>query len=273
MRTQSKFVLDAAVAAATANAEGGAADDSAALDAVFATVVIPQSQQVKRVAAPEHGCVQVENDGFLDKVSDFTFASLLTQPKVVSCLARVRTEHDNWVLGKSPLSTGINRSVSLQEWKNVQSQATASLTTELQEKWGPNIRNHIVSSLRDVGKGWFNLQETNRDIYEFSKLKRLLKLITFSMEDSLRFMVEETVLKYAGFIEKAAAGDVVITDPKTVEKTDILRSGLFTLELLAEDGPEGGLKFNPLPDVYLDACLEAYDAALSSTGAVEKVRP
>ena len=71
--------------------------------------------------------------------------------------------------------------MSLQEWKNVQSQTTAAMTTELQEKWGPNIRNHIMSSLRDVGKGWFNLQETNRDIYEFSKLKRLLKLITFSM--------------------------------------------------------------------------------------------
>ena len=46
---------------------------------------------------------------------------------------------------------------------------------------------------------------------------------------------------------------------------------LFTLELIADDGPEGGLKYNQQPDVYLDACLEAYDTALTSTGAVEKV--
>ena len=129
MRTQSMFVLDAAVAAATASQAEEDNGQGNALDAVFAQVVIPESQQVTRKAAPaqvtkapptpppppraaahsscplpNQGCVAVENDGFLDKVSDFTFASLLTQPKVVSCMARVRAEHDQWVLGgNSPL--------------------------------------------------------------------------------------------------------------------------------------------------------------------------
>ena len=26
------------------------------------------------------------------------------------------------------------------------------------------VRNHIKSSLRDVGKGWFNLKESNREL-------------------------------------------------------------------------------------------------------------
>lgn len=36
--------------------------------------------------------------------------------------------------------------------------------------------------MRDVGKGWFNLKDTNREIYEFSKLKRFLTMVNFMME-------------------------------------------------------------------------------------------
>ena len=46
------------------------------------------------------------------------------------------------------------------------------------------VRNHIKSSLRDVGKGWFNLKESNRELYDFSKLRRFLTMINFLMQAS-----------------------------------------------------------------------------------------
>jgi hypothetical protein len=44
------------------------------------------------------------------------------------------------------------------------------------------VRNHVKSSLRDVGKGWFNLKESNRELYDFSKLRRFLTMVNFLMQ-------------------------------------------------------------------------------------------
>lgn len=35
----------------------------------------------------------------------------------------------------------------------------------------------IKSSFKDVGKGWYNLHESNMETYEFSKLRRFLTLV------------------------------------------------------------------------------------------------
>ena len=44
-------------------------------------------------------------------------------------------------------------------------------------------QNCITGSLRDSGKGWFNLRERNREIYLFSKLRKLLLCTNMKMED------------------------------------------------------------------------------------------
>lgn len=53
-----------------------------------------------------------------------------------------------------------------------------------------------------MGKGWFNLKETNMDAYNFSKMKRYLTMIQFMMEDSLRFLTEDILHQYTSFIER-----------------------------------------------------------------------
>ena len=206
MRAQSKFVLDAAVSSATAAADAESTEPGM-VDSVFTSVVIPASELPTKKEAPEMGCIVFDNEGFLDKVSDFTFASFLTQPKVVTMLVKIRSQC-NWLLSTSPLNKSIFRSVKLKEWEQQQSQATSALSTELSDKWGPNIKTIIINHLKDVGKGWFNIHEQSRDIYEFSKLKRLLRMINFMMEDSLRFMLESTVLDFTAFIDQAAGGEV-----------------------------------------------------------------
>ena len=70
------------------------------------------------------------------------------------------------------------------------------------------IRNHIKSSLRDVGKGWFNLKESNRELYDFSKLKRLLTMVNFMMQDTMRFAVMDNLHRFADYLVTAAEGVV-----------------------------------------------------------------
>ena len=64
------------------------------------------------------------------------------------------------------------------------------------------IKQIIKSSFKDVGKGWFNLKETNLDAYNFSKMKRYLTMVRYMMEDSLRFLTEHMLIKYTNFIER-----------------------------------------------------------------------
>ena len=264
VRTQNKFVFDAAVKAAK-EAEG---EDSASLNAVFASVVIPQSElSGARPPAPETGCIEVGNEGFLDKVSDFTFASMLTQPKVVTCAYRVRKEC-NWVENGCLLNSTIRRGVRLSEWEQMQAQATTTFLADLKEKWVPNVRNIIKVGLRDVGKGWYNLEETNRDIYEFSKLSRLLKMVTFMMNDSLRYMVESTLEGYSSFLEEASAGDCTVVCPNDVQVSNTKRKALFCTDL---NVTATGVVYSQQPDDFRKACLAVYDSAVASPTSIERI--
>ena len=70
------------------------------------------------------------------------------------------------------------------------------------------LRNAIRNSFKDVGKGWFNLGESSQETYEFSKLKKFLALTRFVMEDTLRFLVEDSAARFTTFMQarRAAAG-------------------------------------------------------------------
>ena len=54
--------------------------------------------------------------------------------------------------------------------------------TYLKETWIPSLRAAIRSCLAHVTKGWFNLEETSFEVYQGSKLKKLMELIKFAMQ-------------------------------------------------------------------------------------------
>lgn len=68
--------------------------------------------------------------------------------------------------------------------------------------WITILKTVLKSTFKDVNKGWFYLKETNIDAYNFSKMKKFLKMIQFMMQDSLRFLTEGILHKYTRFIEK-----------------------------------------------------------------------
>jgi len=68
--------------------------------------------------------------------------------------------------------------------------------------WITILKNILKSTFKDVGKGWFNIKETNIDAYNFGKMKSYLTMIKFFMEDSLRFLTEDMLHRYTHFIER-----------------------------------------------------------------------
>lgn len=49
------------------------------------------------------------------------------------------------------------------------------------EGWVSKLEKIIKGSFKDVGKGWFNINEESKETYEFGKLKKFLTLVNFMM--------------------------------------------------------------------------------------------
>jgi dynein heavy chain len=115
---------------------------------------------------------------------------------------QVRTEC-NKVIKMNLFNLHFNKSVRLEDFEQSQTQASDQANGYLKESWVVTLKNAITNTFKDSGKGWFNVQKTNHEIHDFSKLKKFLNMTKFTMEDSLRFLVEDSLLKYVVFLEKS----------------------------------------------------------------------
>jgi dynein heavy chain len=133
---------------------------------------------------PDIGVLRIPQHDFPQQFSDFSFHSHLTRFEVINAIQRVLTECQRVVKGVLVNAT-VSKSARLDEFEHGQNSAIAAFATMLKDTWAIAIKNHIKSSLKDVGKGWFNMKDTNRELYDFSKLKRLLTMVNFMMQASV----------------------------------------------------------------------------------------
>ena len=59
-----------------------------------------------------------------------------------------------------------------------------------------------------AGKGWYNLSERNYETYCFSKMKSLLAVTRFMMEDTLRSLVLDNHAKFVAFVTAVCSAKV-----------------------------------------------------------------
>ena len=62
----------------------------------------------------------------------------------------------------------------------------SQVQTYLKETWVPGLRTSIRGCLATVNKGWFNLEESNYEVYQGSKLRKLNELVKFAMQVHVR---------------------------------------------------------------------------------------
>jgi len=58
----------------------------------------------------------------------------------------------------------------------------------------------IKDKFSSVGKGWFNMKETNRLTYEFGKLKRFLTVIRLNMQDTLFTLIHRGLFDFKDYL-------------------------------------------------------------------------
>lgn len=82
----------------------------------------------------------------------------------------------------------------------------------LRDTWVTKLSNSIRYNLGNMGKGSYNINETCWDVYKVSKLCKLLALVHYNMQDSLRFLVQDSLARLAKVVMDACQS--VLTCPQ-----------------------------------------------------------
>lgn len=94
----------------------------------------------------------------------------------------------------------------------------------LRQAWMVKLSNSIRSNLGSIGPGWYNVNESHWETYKMSKLYRLMTVVRFSLQDSLRFLVRNSLVSLTQLVLDACHsvltcpqdlvwGDSLITSP------------------------------------------------------------
>ena len=113
-------------------------------------------------------------------------------------LCEVR-EECNKIVAMSLFYSNMTKMLRLDEFEQMQTQSCVQVETKKKisfflflqrlqvqtyctENWLSTLKQSVRFSLREIGKGWFNMQEKNWEVYLNSKLKKFMELIKFMMQ-------------------------------------------------------------------------------------------
>ena len=116
-------------------------------------------------------------------------------PQIVATLTAIHAECDR-IRGLPLLATDFPRSLQLEDFRTEQWKWIGSRCDRLKNDWVMQLAGLVVNGLAGVGKGWFNIYESDAQVFAFSKLHRLLRMITLVMQDALRDLVELSLQKF-----------------------------------------------------------------------------
>eukprot|EP00775_Hariotina_reticulata_P004794 gene4794-5043_t len=211
---------------------------------------------------------------FKEQLSEFSFKTLLTKTEVIFALNKIRME-SNKVLKMCLFNTCSSKSMRLEEFEQLQATSMDAVSNHLKDNWMASIKNIIKSSFEGIGKGWYNLAESNFESYRFSKLRRLMSLVRYGMEDTLRYLAEGSMREFVGFIQASCydAPSVSPSSPVAAStKPSSRKVPLLQAELLIT--PDGSDFAYSIPvDSIRSRILAVLDKGISKLQGLPQLEP
>ncbi|XP_072845881.2 dynein axonemal heavy chain 1 isoform X3 [Pogona vitticeps] len=158
----------------------------------FFYVTLPEKEDEK---VPQKGLIEIPEYPYNEQREAFIFVSLLTRPEVIMALCQVRDEC-NKTAAMSLFHSTLTKYGRLEEFEQIQTQTFSQISMFLKDTWINTLKIAVKSSLRDIGKGWYNLYETKWEVYQMSKLHQLMELIKFMLQDSVRYLVQDSLVNF-----------------------------------------------------------------------------
>ncbi|XP_023791251.1 dynein heavy chain 1, axonemal [Cyanistes caeruleus] len=236
---------------------------------MFSYVTLPDKEEKE---APEKGLVSTPDYPFRRQQREFNFASLLTSPEVIHLLAQVQDECNKAAV-MSLFNTTVTKLVSLEEFEEIQTQTFTQVQEFLKDTWIDTIKTAIKSSLSDAGK-WFNLEESDWDAYQRSKLCKLMERIRFMLQDSLRYLVQNSLNSFTQFVLDACQS--VLNCSKDMEWGDDItnspympqRNPLFVTDIKLDSS---GILFSPSVESFETSLISLFDNGILATHSIPQL--
>eukprot|EP00392_Amoebophrya_sp_AT5.2_P005256 g5265.t1 len=129
-----------------------------------------------------------------------------------------------------------------EQFLHLQKSYAAQVGKLLRQAWTERVSTVIEEQLRKVGKGWFQISAAQN---EFSKARRVLRVLRYMMQDSVAGILAESLMRYKTMLEASfrPSGGVAAEDSAVAlharmanEKVRASRRGL---EMAGEDQNDG----------------------------------
>jgi dynein heavy chain, axonemal len=227
--------------------------------------------------APLMGLLETPPHDFKRSFLDLHFHSFLARVEALRALTRVN-EQCVIVRGYRLFNTHVRKAVSKDDFESSQQQRINDTSQFVCKRWIQQVTQAIRESLTgvstapavlpispsgkstaqppaspasrsqfsplavEVHKGWLNIAESSREVYVLSKLRKLMLLVALMMQDSLRYMVMDSVEAYAQLVAKFSRWEVVVEGTNEVSvqriKTAAEKASDLALELAKEGAEE-----------------------------------
>ena len=240
----------------------------------------------KTKAVPFFGMISIPQHNFPEEFSAFCFNTLYIKDESILAMEQIRGECLD-VLEKEIFNTNFNKTLRLDEFKQIQDSSVSQCAYSLRETWVSNIKNIIKKCFSSMTKGWFNLNETSKEAYQVGKLKKFLITVKLIMEETLLFLSEKSLNKYVDTIlaflptESKVVSPIEVTNTFPSSQTELQDSPnddtnkvlpLFSVDLLL--GPSDDLPhytFDPLQ--ALRAIVDMFDRGINDFLQIPQVEP
>nr|XP_009665828.1 PREDICTED: dynein heavy chain 1, axonemal [Struthio camelus australis] len=236
----------------------------------FSYVTLPDKEEEK---VPEKGLIYIPDYPFDEQRGHFSFISLLTRPEVILALTQVQDEC-NKAATMSLFHSTLAKQVRLEEFEQIQTQTFTQVQMFLKDTWINTLKIAIKSCLRDIGKGWYNLEQSNWHVYQMSKLHKLMKRIKFNLQDSVRTLVQNSLVNFTQLLLDACHG--VLNCSEDIEWGDDLinspykprKNPLFVVDLVLDSS---GVHFSTPVENFEKSLISLFNKGILVTHTVPQL--
>ena len=206
-----------------------------------------------------------------ERMKSFKFFSLWNKMEAIRISYQIQVENINMM--KASFFLLPEKTIRLDEFIMNQNSAQKSLIEAVKESWPKMITTSVRNNLKDVKKGWFNIEESNLEVYNFSKLRKFLYRINFIMEDTIRDFVFRGANNYCSQLSSFCPRSINVVSNDTVEVVGG-KFPLFSVDLkFVNPTPTTEAKFvySTSPESLFDAIMQPLDQLFDSLKGITKV--
>ena len=249
----------------------------------FKQLSLEQHALPPRPPAPHLATVPLPAYPFVAQTHEFTEKTMNLHTEIITAMCNVHAEC-NKIVSLRLYVTDLKKPMTLAEFERLQQDSYKYVSQTLKRNWTENLRIAVALPLEvATGSGsWRDLSVSDRDVFDKSPMRSLLRQISFIMEESLRVLTNNSITSYAALIDEIAAFRVDIVSTHTANVTytpphpppfskDARRPAavgvdkkhgvdpFFVLDLKTVGGM---VNYTTAPEEFAEAPLLLFDAAL-----------